>query len=165
MKNTILKLLLGLTAASLPLLAQTESKAPKVTSLQCLTANIFFEARGESEQGMKAVAKVTTNRVKSKKYPDSVCGVVFQRKQFSWSHQQKFSTIEKVLKGSVSDFKPRDRVAYQQAEKIAQKALKMRLNTIPDSALWYHAVYVKPKWSKSMKKVAHIGQHIFYSKG
>jgi spore germination cell wall hydrolase CwlJ-like protein len=53
----------------------------------CLTANLYFEARGEGVKGLKAVADVTLNRVKSKKYPSSVCKVVFQKSQFSWVNE------------------------------------------------------------------------------
>jgi len=36
---------------------------------ECLATNIYFEARGESYEGQKAVAFVTLNRVESNKFP------------------------------------------------------------------------------------------------
>ena len=54
--------------------------------IDCMTANIYHEARGESIKGQYAVAHVTMNRVHHEQFPDTVCEVVFQPKQFSWSH-------------------------------------------------------------------------------
>ena len=155
MKKFIVALVLAV-----PLFAHT-AKSVWVTPEQCMTANIFFEARGESLKGMKAVAKVTMNRVKSKKYPDSVCKVVFQKKQFSWTHQQKWSKIVQVMQGSVSK---KDFAAYQKAVIIARQAIKNELH-LPElsSSMWYHASYVKPKWSSRLKRVTKIGVHIFYA--
>lgn len=160
--KTLLKFAVIGTALLLPLTAVSEHKTPKITSVDCLAANLFFEARGESVQGMKAVAKVTLNRVNSKKYPSNICSVVFQRKQFSWTHQQTWVRIDKVLRGSVSNFKMQDRKAYDKAQKIAQSALKNGLNVLPDDSLHYHATHVNPKWSKKMRKYATIGNHTFY---
>lgn len=52
--------------------------------LRCLELNLHHEARGESIEGIKAVANVTINRVKSGKFPTSICKVVKQPGQFSW---------------------------------------------------------------------------------
>ena len=53
--------------------------------LFCMVQNVHFEARGESLIGQAAVAHVTLNRVRSPAYPDTVCGVVWQPGQFSWT--------------------------------------------------------------------------------
>src|SRR5581483_7347876 len=45
---------------------------------KCLAEAVYFEARGEPVRGQMAVAQVVLNRVFSGKYPNSVCGVVFQ---------------------------------------------------------------------------------------
>ena len=51
--------------------------------LNCLAANIYKEARGESLQGKIAVGLVTINRVEDKRWPNTVCKVVKQKNQFS----------------------------------------------------------------------------------
>lgn len=158
----ILKILLACATIAFPAVAHTNHKVQKLTDLQCLTANLYFEARGEKPVGMLAVADVSKNRVQSKKYPNSLCAVVFQRNQFSWSHQQSWNSIQKVLNGSVSGFRAADRAAYQTAEKIAQKSLKGLLKVLPESSLHYHATYVKPSWSRKMQVYARIGTHVFY---
>ena len=48
--------------------------------VKCLAQNIYWEARNQSIQGMYAVADVTLNRVKDKRWPSTVCEVVKQRK-------------------------------------------------------------------------------------
>lgn len=131
--------------------------------LACMTANIFFEARGEGKKGMEVVAKVTMNRVLHKKYPPNVCAVIFQRKQFSWTHEQRWDTIWKVMNGRMQGFSKLDRAAYHQAKKIAQKALTEQWSIdLPDNALWYHTTQVKPVWRKKLQKVATVGKHIIY---
>ena len=47
-------------------------------SWQCLTEAIYFEARSETLEGQFAVGEVILNRVDSRKFPNSVCGVVSQ---------------------------------------------------------------------------------------
>ena len=44
----------------------------------CLAEAIYFEARGESIKGQFAVAEVILNRVDSRSFPDTVCGVITQ---------------------------------------------------------------------------------------
>src|SRR5579859_5098594 len=53
--------------------------------VKCLAKNIFEEAGAEPDAGKEAVGLVTLFRSLSKKYPDTVCGVVYQRLQFSWT--------------------------------------------------------------------------------
>ena len=44
----------------------------------CLATAIYHEARGETLKGQFAVAEVILNRVGVTRYPNSICGVVFQ---------------------------------------------------------------------------------------
>ena len=147
----------------LPSVAITAKQTKVISSHECLTANIFFEARGESVEGMKAVAMVTMNRVKSKRYPSSVCSTVFQPWQFSWVKQQKHATIAAVFKGDLQKFSKADKQAYEKAVMISALALNNKLKMLHlEQSLWYHADYVKPKWSRKLQKVSKIDTHIFY---
>lgn len=146
-----------------PSVAITAKNLSGISSFECMTANIFFEARGESVKGMKGVAKVTTNRVKSKKYPSTVCATVFQPWQFSWVKQQKHATIAAVFKGDLRKFSAADKRAYEKAATIAKDAMNDNLKMQHlDKSLWYHADYVKPKWARKLQKVGKIDTHIFY---
>ena len=65
-------------------------RKPDLASL-CMAAALYHEARGESTMGQLAVARVILNRARSRAYPNSICGVVYQnaeranRCQFSFA--------------------------------------------------------------------------------
>jgi len=116
----------------------------------CLALNIYFEARSEEPMGQLAVAEVTLNRVTSSRYPDTVCEVVWQRKQFSWTHDGK------------SDV-PKDARAWDMAVRAAKLAMKHRdVVIVGNEVTHYHADYVKPYWTTAYERVAKVGTHIFY---
>lgn len=125
--------------------------------LQCLTQNIYWEAAHESFEGKVAVAQVTMNRVESGKFPDSVCGVVYQKNtfvdkvvcQFSWFCENNHVT------------RPVHQKQFAECEEVAKMVLleKFRLPSMKE-ALYYHADYVNPKWNK--QRITQIGRHIFY---
>ena len=116
----------------------------------CLALNIYFEARSEEPMGQLAVAEVTLNRVTSSRYPDTVCEVVWQRRQFSWTHDGK------------SD-KPKDARAWDMAVRAATLAMKHRdVVIVGNEVTHYHADYVKPYWTTAYERVAKVGTHIFY---
>jgi len=121
------------------------------TELECLTKNIYFEARGEVEEGQTAVAQVTLERVRSKTYPNTICGVVKDPGQFSWLWDKK------------SDIMTNEK-AKKQAYSIAVDTLLGKYQNKVVGAQSYHNTSVKPYWTKSMVKVAQINNHIFYKK-
>ena len=117
----------------------------------CLAHNIYFEARNESLKGMVAVALVTLERVEDPRYPDNVCDVVYENKQFSWYWD------------GLSD-RPKNKRKFHEIALIADAILD------PDTAIYdftygsthYHADYVHPYWEKDMIYKAKIGAHLFY---
>ena len=119
-------------------------------AVMCLAMNVFFEARNQSIAGQVAVAQVTLNRVEDPRYPDTVCGVVNQQDQFSWYWDGK------------SDV-PQNEQAWETAQIIAQAVMAGSGHKELEGVTHYHAVYVKPYWSKSMQLVAQIDDHIFYA--
>jgi len=54
-----------------------------VSERACLERAIFFEANRSSREGLIAVGTVVMNRVHSSHYPNTICGVVGQAKQFA----------------------------------------------------------------------------------
>jgi spore germination cell wall hydrolase CwlJ-like protein len=66
--------------------------------INCLGEAIYREARGESVTGMASVGLVVMNRVKSEKFPDTVCGVTHQKTdgmcQFSYACMKHLPTIK-----------------------------------------------------------------------
>jgi hypothetical protein len=117
----------------------------------CMMQNVYFEAGVESIHGRMAVALVTLERVQDPRYPDNVCDVVYQNKQFSWYWDGKPD-------------RPQNMQAYEEIKMLVEAVLD------PDAAIYdptydsthYHADYVQPYWSEYMVRKAKIETHIFY---
>lgn len=128
----------------------------------CLAQAIYHEARGESEEGQWAVANVIINRAMSKKFPSTLCGVVFQNADQGYHRCQfTFACDGRSDMGT-------EKAAWTRATKMAAVAYSEfrqgdRPGVIPNSALYYHTVSVNPGWSDKFKRVATIGAHEFYS--
>lgn len=124
--------------------------------LWCLASAIYFEARGESYRGQVAVAQVVLNRVKDHRYPDTICGVVYQNQNRRNSCQ--FSFACDGIPETINDQK-----SWAQAEDIANRYTsgELYLTEVGD-ATHYHATYVRPAWAPRMNKVTQIGLHVFY---
>lgn len=124
-------------------IAVAKSNTPYEQNVRCLAEAVYREARGESYRGQLAVAQTVINRTRVAIFPNSICKVVFQPGQFSWT------------KGWKNDWRA-NRDSYQ----VARVAL-MGTHSMRDfNALYFHNTSVKPGWNK--KKVARIGNHIFY---
>lgn len=136
--------------------AQGEAVNVSERELWCLATAIYFEARGESYRGQVAVAQVVMNRTKDHRYPDTICGVVFQNQHRKNACQFSFACdgIPEVVT---------ERQAWAQAEDIASQFTKGQLYlTEVGEATHYHATYVRPAWAPRMEKVTQIGLHVFY---
>lgn len=119
--------------------------------LVCLAMNIYHEGRGESARGQAAIAAVTMNRLRSPRYPNSVCQVVWQRKQFSWTLlHSRHHVID-------------DAQAWRRAMNIAQLFLGGARLALVSEATHYHTVDVQPFWSKNIPALVMIGKHVFYA--
>jgi spore germination cell wall hydrolase CwlJ-like protein len=128
---------------------QQQSQPVKHTQqdVRCLADNIYHEARGEPFRGQLAVAQVTINRFLSGRHGKTICAVVHERKQFSWT-----STKPRV----------RDLKRWQDSYTVAQFMLSG--TQIADfDAQFYHAKKVNPNWNREKPVLKVIGQHIFYS--
>jgi spore germination cell wall hydrolase CwlJ-like protein len=134
----------------------TKTPHKDLTGLQCLALNIYFEARGESEIGQRAVGHVVLNRVANHKFPKTICDVIRQggeqrlyRCQFSWWCDGR------------SD-KPKNNLSWQNALRIAKYIANGNSVDPTGGALWYHAEYVTPYWRTAFLEGPTIGSHIFY---
>lgn len=118
----------------------------------CLAKNIFHEAGVEGELGMYAVAQVTINRVRSADYPDTVCEVVMQNGQFSWTNNKN------------RRWSHPSGPQWDKAKQIARQVIAegYRVPAL-QAAMFYHADYSKPKWADPKAVVAQVGTHIFYT--
>ena len=123
--------------------------------LLCMAKNIYFEYKNQSMKGQLAVGLVTLNRVRSPYYPDTVCDVVYQNKQFSW------------YSDGLPD-RPREMKAFETALLYASALLSdQQITDYTYGSDHYHADYVEPRWLAGndfhvMVPVVQIETHIFY---
>jgi spore germination cell wall hydrolase CwlJ-like protein len=125
------------------------------SEVRCLALTIYFEARGESELGQRAVGHVVMNRTRDADFPRTVCGVVQQggearnECQFSWWCD------------GLSD-RPRDKSALLATLDLAMQIYHGCSNDPTAGALWYHTPKVRPAWSRKFGRPHRIGAHVFY---
>ncbi len=125
-------------------------------SWQCLTEALYFEARSETLEGQFAVGEVILNRVDSRKFPNSVCGVVTQG-----AHRLHACQFSYNCDGKAEHFS--EARAYARSGKLAKLLLDGRARVLTGGATYYHTSAVNPGWSRSFTKTAQIGRHIFYN--
>ena len=128
----------------------------RAKSEKCLAEAVYFESRGEAVRGQMAVAQVVMNRVFSGKYPDTVCGVVYQNKYRHFACQFTFAC----------DNNPdviREPEMWERAKKISKAMLDGQI-WLPEvgKSTHYHAYWVRPSWVAEMKKMYKFGVHTFY---
>lgn len=143
----------------MPVVQVPEIVEPELTmydeqQIRCLTDNLYFEARGEPRRGQIAVVDVVFNRAESAKFPDTPCEVVYQRNrrgcQFSWTCDRHPDRV-------------RNRELYENLEELVTDLYVEREEAqVTRGATYYHANYVKPRWSRVFARTATYGNHIFY---
>lgn len=132
------------------LVGMVDASAPMDAELRCLAGAVYFEARGEPLAGQLAVAQVIINRTEDGRFPRSYCGVVAQPGQFSF---MRGSRMPAVREGSA---------AWTRAVAIAQIAHRGLWESPAEDAVFFHARYVSPGWSRTKTRLAQIDTHIFY---
>ena len=147
-----------------------------LSSAECLALNMYYETRNQGTAGALGVTAVVYNRVKDKRFPNTICGVIKQgpireswktkktsdpydavyypiknRCQFSWYCDGKSDT-------------PYDKKRYNELLKFAYIIMNDEISfiDITDGALFYHADNIRPSWAKTKKRTTKIGNHIFY---
>lgn len=136
-------------SADLPtLVAELRSSDPGSDELECLAAGIYFESKGEPLKGQLAVGQVIENRVESSRFPDTYCGVILQRGQFSFVRHHSWPHIRKNSR------------AWKTAVAVAQIVDRDLKESAVGDSLFFHARHVRPGWHKA--RVASIGNHIFF---
>lgn len=136
------------TAASLAELVAMQPTTVADAEMECLAGTVYFESKGESLAGQLAVAEVVINRKNSPRFPNSICGVVYQKSQFSFVRSGKMPAINK------------DSKAWRNAVAIAHIAMNEHWESPVKGSLFFHATYVSPGWR--LTRTGTIGNHVFY---
>lgn len=124
---------------------------------QCLAEALYFEARGESVQGMFAVGEVILNRVDSGLFPDTLCSVINQGTGRKYACQ--FTYTCDGLAETIAE--PR---AWERVGKVARLLMDGAPRALTEGATHYHTKAVNPSWARVYPRTASIGSHYFYRK-
>ena len=132
-----------------------QPKAQGSSEWQCLAEALYFEARGETVKGQFAVAEVIMNRVRSKRFPASLCGVIHQGtgKKYQCQFTYTCDGNKEVI---------REKRAFARAAKVARMTLDGNVPPLTDGATHYHTTAVNPNWAKVYTQTTQIGDHLFY---
>jgi spore germination cell wall hydrolase CwlJ-like protein len=127
---------------------------PTEGAATCLARTLYWEAKGEGDAGMHAVANVVMNRLRHKGFPKTICGVVKQGHeqgacQFSWWCDGQPDTAEEPE-------------SYTHAKEIGRQALNQQLDDRTNGALYYHRRDATPSWAREYIRTAEVGGHVFY---
>ncbi len=122
---------------------------------QCLSEAIYYEARSESRSGQLAVADVVKNRVKSKHYPNTICGVVYQNAERAFACQFSFACDGSMDRAPTG-------YAWEHSQNMAQLSLTGHVNDLTNNSTHYHTVEINPHWADSLEFQKKVGFHVFY---
>ena len=142
----------GIAVLDTDLLAQSDYQAHE---RQCMAEAIYYEARSELISGQKAVGEVVMNRVASKHFPASVCGVVYQGAERNTGCQFSFT-----CDGSL-DAAPKG-MAWERSKTLATYILTGLHKPMTRRATHYHTTQINPHWASALKPTRTIGSHAFY---
>ena len=131
------------------LLVVTNVQAIKYSEneMECLSLNAYFESKGESDKGMLAVIHTTLNRVKDNRFPKTVCGVVYQKSQYSWT---KYNP------------KVKEQEQYARAERLAKEVVAGKHKDNTYGALYFVHVKINRNWLEKLTYTCTIGNHKFF---
>lgn len=139
--------------------AQKAVEHRKNIEVACGVALIYGEARGESDAGKRAVIETALNRVESKYYPDNLCDVVFQDKQFSFANPNDPNRAKtfKAIVGNTFEIEKIRVIAFNAIERPRSERIAVGLHYLANSA--------NPPWRKSMPREGRmiLDGHTFFA--
>ena len=137
------------TASSLADLVRTQEFDDSLSREErCLASAVYFEAKGESLAGQLAVARVVLARASSGRFASTLCGVVFQKGQFSFVRGASLPPVRT------------DSTHWRKAVAISNIALDNTWKSPVEGALFFHARHVSPGWR--LTRIGSVDNHIFY---
>lgn len=155
-----------LVAPGTPIMCYGKSDIVEFEQEKCLAVMVYGEARGESKEGMTAVAYTAMNRAAKK----TLCQVVLAPKQYSiFNNNPALRTAALSLHIEPAQKNIIDRKSWEQSVAIAGSVIRRALPDPTNGSTHYLAPkvmaikgYKFPKWSREYKMVAVIDNHRFY---
>ncbi|MEZ5825912.1 MAG: cell wall hydrolase [Geminicoccaceae bacterium] len=121
---------------------------------ECMAQNIWFETRGSAFAEKLAVAQVVLNRVEAPDHADTPCEVIWEDRQFSWTHDGLSDRIR--IDNAI------DRRAWTDSVLAALVATASKTPDLTGGSTHFHAVSISPGWSRKMDHVVTYGDHDYY---
>lgn len=115
----------------------------------CMALALYHESKGLSPKDMQAVGHVIRNRIGDSKYPKSVCKVVWQQGQFSWTARPVMAIV------------PRDKKSWVQAQEVA---LALGPDCTKGATSFYNKYTDRPAWRHKGRVTLVLGAHIFIAR-
>lgn len=129
-------------------------KPIKKEDVFCLAEAIYFEARDQPINGQVAVAMTVLNRLESSRWPNSVCGVIYQPNQFSYT-LLPIEDRKRIIKPKNSI----DTTALQLSVQISLQALTGGFDDMHIALHYYNPSKANPYWSKAFNNSFVIKDH------
>jgi spore germination cell wall hydrolase CwlJ-like protein len=135
--------------------AASQTSSGEVSDDQrCLALSMYFEARSEGPEGMRAVGSVVLNRIASDEFPDTACAVVYEGGetppcQFSWWCDGRSDA-------------PTNSEHWETALALAAEMLEERGDDPTDGALFFHSADIPVPWQLERKRTVQILGHVYY---
>lgn len=123
--------------------------------VQCLSEAVYYEARSETTAGQKAVAEVVLNRVKSKHFPNTVCGVVYEGAERTTGCQFSFACDGSTSKLPYGKY-------WRESQQTAKHMMMGASPAMTRRATHYHTTGVSPKWAPYLRQTRQYDTHVFY---
>jgi spore germination cell wall hydrolase CwlJ-like protein len=126
---------------------------------RCLSEVMYYEARGEGDEGQKAVAEVVFHRMNTGNYGHSICAVVYEGVTTGTC---QFSFACDGSREANHEAEP-----WREAQALAARIManEEQLDNATGGAVNFHTTSVQPDWSGHYVKTVQIGNHIFYRRG
>lgn len=125
---------------------------------ECFLRAVYVESYSEGIKGQQAVAQVLVNRSLSREFPESMCDIVSQRVgrvyQFPWMREKnkRELSLDKEIIDEMTIYLASIYAGGYTVPKLEKASYFKRCDVKGDS------------WWSSLRMVAKIGDHCFYSK-
>ena len=131
-----------------------DMQGKRLSSVECLAINSYMEGRGESDMANIMIMSTVLNRVNDRRWPSSICGVVFQKAAYSWTGDGLSDEIKNLAQ-------------YKRLYRLSEVFLinKDTFLSLSKGANHYHSSKVHPYWVGSwrMEYVSSLDGHLFYN--
>lgn len=130
------------------LIAQHQIPPVPAAEVNCLAEAIYYEAGNQDRRGQLLVADVVMNRVASPRFPNTACGVIYQRGQFTF-HRRPLPS--------------RARDQFRGIAELAARRYVGQIRPRTNATFFYNYRMVRPAWSRRLVFAEQHGPHIFMS--